>query len=87
MNRPRIPEARWLGSGPIAFHDGSVRVPDAPGLDVTLDRDALARLHDQYLFCGVRNRGDLAQMQKHASRSPASSRGSEEASVEVPGLA
>jgi glucarate dehydratase len=37
---------------------GALRVPDAPGLGVELDRDALALLHEQYLRCGLRNRDD-----------------------------
>ena len=58
-------EEEVVEGGRIAFEDGSVRVPNAPGLGVTLDRAALARLHDQYLSCGVRNRDDLAQMRKY----------------------
>lgn len=51
--------------GRIAFHEGSVRVPSAPGLGVQIDREALAKLHDQYLSCGIRNRDDRRQMQKY----------------------
>ncbi|MBK6008245.1 glucarate dehydratase [Ramlibacter ginsenosidimutans] len=51
--------------GRIAFEQGAVRVPAAPGLGVELDRAALARLHEQYLACGIRNRDDLRQMQKY----------------------
>ncbi len=51
--------------GRLRFEDGSLRVPTAPGLGVTLDRTALARLHDNYLHCGIRNRDDLAQMRKY----------------------
>src|SRR5690348_15507706 len=43
---------------PFSFAGGALRVPDAPGLGVELDRDALARLHEQYLRCGLRNRDD-----------------------------
>ena len=35
-----------------------------PGLGVELDRDALARLHEQYLACGLRNRDDTGYMQR-----------------------
>ena len=45
--------------GPVGFAGGSVAVPDGPGLGVELDRDALARLHEQYRRCGVRVRDDL----------------------------
>ena len=51
--------------GRLRFEQGSLRVPTAPGLGVTLEREALARLHDNYLRCGIRNRDDLAQMRKY----------------------
>ena len=38
--------------------------PARPGLGVELDRDALARLHEQYLACGLRNRDDTGYMQR-----------------------
>ena len=54
-----------IAGGRLKFENGSLRVPTAPGLGVTLDREALARLHDNYLRCGIRNRDDLAQMRKY----------------------
>jgi glucarate dehydratase len=51
--------------GRLKFENGSLRVPTAPGLGVQIDREALARLHDNYLRCGIRNRNDLAQMRKY----------------------
>lgn len=51
--------------GRLTFEDGSLRVPRGPGLGVSLDRQALARLHDNYLHCGIRNRDDLGQMRKY----------------------
>ncbi|WP_310638278.1 glucarate dehydratase family protein [Delftia acidovorans] len=51
--------------GRLQFEQGSLRVPTAPGLGVRLDREALARLHDNYLHCGIRNRDDLGQMRKY----------------------
>jgi glucarate dehydratase len=48
--------------GAIAVRDGAIRVPGGPGLGVTIDRDALGRLHEQYLRCGVRRRDDVAAM-------------------------
>jgi glucarate dehydratase len=51
--------------GRIAFTEGAVRVPTAPGLGVQLDREQLAKLHEQYLACGIRNRDDRRQMQKY----------------------
>lgn len=58
-------EEEVIEGGRLRFEDGSLRVPDAPGLGVTLDRGALAALHAQYLECGVRQRDDLAQMRKY----------------------
>ncbi len=46
--------------GTLAFKDGAVTVPSGPGLGVELDRDALARLHEQYLECGITERDDTA---------------------------
>ncbi|MFG1811961.1 glucarate dehydratase family protein [Streptomyces sp. NPDC049040] len=48
--------------GVLDFADGAVRVPRGPGLGVELDRDALARLHEQYVRCGLRNRDDTGYM-------------------------
>lgn len=49
--------------GALAFVNGAVIVPTAPGLGVELDRDALARLREQYLACGLRSRDDTGYMQ------------------------
>ncbi len=48
--------------GVLSFVDGSVRVPDGPGLGVELDQDELGRLHEQYLACGIRKRDDTSYM-------------------------
>ncbi|MFD5317484.1 glucarate dehydratase family protein [Streptomyces sp. NPDC127098] len=45
-------------SGALTFENGSLAVPTRPGLGVELDRDALARMHEQYLACGIRERDD-----------------------------
>jgi glucarate dehydratase len=47
----------------FTFHEGSLVVPTRPGLGVELDRDSLARLHEQYLSCGVSERSDTRYMQ------------------------
>jgi glucarate dehydratase len=47
----------------FTFDEGSLAVPTRPGLGVELDRDALARLHEQYLGCGVLERSDTRYMQ------------------------
>jgi glucarate dehydratase len=49
---------------PFTFTGGSVAVPRGPGLGVELDRGALARLHEQYLACGLRNRDDTGYMRR-----------------------
>ncbi len=49
---------------PFTFQGGSLAVPQGPGLGVDLDPDALARLHEQYLACGLRNRDDTRYMQR-----------------------
>jgi glucarate dehydratase len=49
--------------GALGFHDGEVTVPTTPGLGVELDRDQLARLHEQYLACGIAERSDTLYMQ------------------------
>jgi glucarate dehydratase len=51
-----------IAGSPLTFSGGSIRVPDAPGLGVELDRDALDALHEQYLRCGVRERDDTGYM-------------------------
>ncbi|HEU4424120.1 MAG TPA: enolase C-terminal domain-like protein, partial [Pilimelia sp.] len=47
---------------PPRFAAGAVVVPDTPGLGVRLDRDALARMHEDYLRCGIRERDDTTYM-------------------------
>jgi glucarate dehydratase len=54
-----------IAGGKLPIVDGCVRVPDGPGLGVTLDRDALAQLHRNYLDCGIRKRDDAGEMRKH----------------------
>jgi glucarate dehydratase len=48
--------------GVLRFVGGAVPVPTGPGLGVTLDRDALGRLHEQYVRCGIRERDDVTPM-------------------------
>ena len=49
---------------PFTFAGGALAVPRGPGLGVELDRDAMARLHEQFLACGLRNRDDTGYMQR-----------------------
>ena len=53
-----------LIGGRLQFDDGCIVVGDAPGLGIELDRAALARLHDNYLKCGLTKRDDEIEMQK-----------------------
>ncbi|MEV0226809.1 glucarate dehydratase family protein [Streptomyces sp. NPDC050704] len=50
--------------GVLSFVEGAVAVPTGPGLGVELDRDELARLHEQYLTCGIRARDDTGYMKR-----------------------
>lgn len=50
--------------GRLPFEDGAVRVPEGPGLGVELDRIALAKLHQNFLRCGLTKRDDEIEMQK-----------------------
>jgi glucarate dehydratase len=54
-----------IEGGKLAIKNGQVAPPPGPGLGVTLDREALARLHRNYQECGVRVRNDAAEMRKH----------------------
>ncbi|CAL9338159.1 glucarate dehydratase family protein [Streptomyces sp. enrichment culture] len=58
------PDEDVVDPAPLRFSEGAVTVPTAPGLGVELDRDALARLHRQYLDCGLRDRDDTGYMRR-----------------------
>lgn len=49
---------------PLSFEDGAVAVPQMPGLGIEVDRDMLAKLHQQYIDCGLTERNDEIEMQK-----------------------
>ncbi|WP_338498698.1 enolase C-terminal domain-like protein [Streptomyces sp. SJL17-4] len=51
---------------PWSFVDGAITVPRTPGLGVELDRDALDRLHQQYLACGLTRRDDTGYLARVA---------------------
>jgi len=48
--------------GVLTFVDGAVPVPTTPGLGVELDRDALARLAENYRTCGIVRRDDTGYL-------------------------
>jgi glucarate dehydratase len=58
------PSEDVIANGVFTFKDGAVKVPTGPGLGVEVDRDALERLHRQYLDCGIRSRDDTGYMQR-----------------------
>ena len=58
---PWLPDGADIIEGeklPIA--KGRMTIPAAPGLGVSLDPDKLARAHEVYQKCGMRNRDDVA---------------------------
>src|SRR5262245_10240484 len=46
----------------LTIRDGRMKVPDAPGVGVKLDLDKLARAHETYRKCGMRERDDAGTM-------------------------
>ena len=50
--------------GRLPFDDGALVVSNAPGLGIELDRVALAKLHQQFVDCGLTERNDEVEMQK-----------------------
>jgi glucarate dehydratase len=60
----KSPAEDVVAGTPFTFAGGSLEVPTAPGLGVELDRDALERLHRQYVECGLRNRDDTGYMRR-----------------------
>ncbi len=53
-----------IQGGRIRIEEGAVKVPEGPGLGVEIDRDALKKLHENYLKCGLTKRDDLVEMRK-----------------------
>ena len=54
-----------ITGGKLQIRDGQLAPPPGHGLGVTLDREQLARLHRNYLECGIRVRDDAREMRKH----------------------
>lgn len=50
--------------GRMKFEEGAVAVPTGPGLGVEIDQEALKRLHQNYIDCGLTKRDDQTEMQK-----------------------
>lgn len=53
-----------IRGGKLRIENGEVAVPTGPGLGVELDRDALAKLHEQYRRSGLTLRDDVAEMRR-----------------------
>ena len=53
-----------IAGGKLRFVDGALPVPTTPGLGATLDYDALAALHENYLRADLAFRDDIKEMQK-----------------------
>jgi glucarate dehydratase len=60
-------EDEVIEGGKLQIRDGQLAPPPGPGLGVKLDRAALARLHQNFLDCGIRHRDDASEMRKHQS--------------------
>ena len=58
-------EDEVIEGGKLALRDGRLAPPPGAGLGVRLDRQALARLHQNFLDCGIRRRDDASEMRKH----------------------
>jgi glucarate dehydratase len=61
----QAPEDEVVEGGRVPIVNGSVRIPDRPGLGVTLDYDQLARGRERYERCTIRNRDDELEMRTH----------------------
>ncbi|CAD5251991.1 MULTISPECIES: enolase C-terminal domain-like protein [unclassified Imperialibacter] len=53
-----------IAGGRMQFEGGAVQVPTGPGLGVEIDQEALKKLHQNYLKCGLTRRDDLVEMRK-----------------------
>jgi glucarate dehydratase len=60
-------EDEVIVGGKLKFDKGSLTISDKPGLGVALDDDALEKLHQNYVNCGVSERGDELEMKKYQS--------------------
>jgi len=53
-----------LVGGKPRFTDGYMSVPNGPGLGITVDEDAVARMGEDYVACGLTGRDDVGYMRK-----------------------
>jgi len=57
-----IDDADILVGGKLKIAGGRMKLPSGAGLGIELDRDKLARAHETYQKCGMRDRDDAATM-------------------------
>ena len=57
-----VESADIIAGGKLPIAGGRMKIPAAPGVGVELDRDALARAHETWQKCGMRDRDDEATM-------------------------
>jgi glucarate dehydratase len=57
-------EDEIIQGGRVQFEDGAIRVSDAPGLGIEIDRDNLAKMHECYRTCGIPERDDATYMRE-----------------------
>jgi glucarate dehydratase len=57
-----------VARGALVWREGALAVPGGPGLGVQLNRDALQRMHETYLDCGIRTRDDQVGMRLRYGR-------------------
>ena len=58
-------EDEVIEGGKLRFREGSLAVPDGPGLGVSLDRPALQHLHEAWREYGYAEREDASELRKH----------------------
>jgi glucarate dehydratase len=57
-----IDSADIIAGGKLPIRNGRMSIPAGPGLGVELDRDKLARAHETYTKCGMKDRNDADTM-------------------------
>lgn len=59
------PDEEVIKGGKLPIVGGAVKINSTPGLGLELDHEQLAKLHEQYLRCGITSRDDVRQMRKY----------------------